>query len=214
MQSSENTEKKILQAAREEFIQTGFNGARMQAIAERAGVNKALLHYYFRSKDKLYKAALLDIMNTFWTTVEQEITTRSEITSFESAIRLMVETHFKVMGANPYFPRMLMREVIDGGNMIPLMAKEVVTRYGHIPAMLMKLFQREFSSAKAPPMKPVHLILNIMGMCIITFVTRPLVEPISNVFGTSLKFDEEFLKDRVDSIISIVKNGIFPKDSK
>lgn len=214
MQPSENTEKKILHAAREEFIKTGFSGARMQAIADRAEVNKALLHYYFRSKDKLYKAALLDILNTFWTTVEQEIASRPEITDFESIIRLIVESHIRVMSSNPLFPRMIIREVADGGTMMPLFAREMVTRYMHFPATINKLYQKEISSAKEPQMKTVHIILNILGMCIITFLFKPLIEPLSSEFGISVKFDEQFLQDRIDSIISTIKNGILPKDTK
>jgi AcrR family transcriptional regulator len=57
------TEAKILTSARTEFIGKGKAGARMQAIALNAGVNKALLHYYFRSKDQLYAAALKEILH-------------------------------------------------------------------------------------------------------------------------------------------------------
>jgi TetR/AcrR family transcriptional regulator len=50
-----NTEEKILQAAQIVFSKTGFSGARMDDIAKEAGINRALLHYYFRSKDKLFE---------------------------------------------------------------------------------------------------------------------------------------------------------------
>ena len=50
-----NTEDKIVNAAEAEFIERGYSGARMQAIADKAGINKALLHYYFRSKEKLFE---------------------------------------------------------------------------------------------------------------------------------------------------------------
>jgi AcrR family transcriptional regulator len=51
-----NTEEKILEAAAQEFIQKGRSGARMQEIANNAGINKALLHYYYRSKDMLFES--------------------------------------------------------------------------------------------------------------------------------------------------------------
>ncbi|HNA17232.1 MAG TPA: helix-turn-helix domain-containing protein, partial [Ferruginibacter sp.] len=51
---NKDTEQKILESARNVFIQKGLAGARMQDIADHAGVNKALLHYYFTSKDKLF----------------------------------------------------------------------------------------------------------------------------------------------------------------
>ena len=55
MKLSSDTEQKILQAATEIFLEKGHDGARMQVIADKAGINKALLHYYFRSKDKLFR---------------------------------------------------------------------------------------------------------------------------------------------------------------
>ncbi|HLP43493.1 MAG TPA: helix-turn-helix domain-containing protein, partial [Fibrobacteria bacterium] len=62
----DGTEKRILVAARKEFVAKGLDGARMQAIATSAGVNKALLHYYFRGKDRLYRTVLADTMRTVW----------------------------------------------------------------------------------------------------------------------------------------------------
>ena len=55
MESTTETEAKIIQAATEVFLEKGKDGARMQEIAQKANINKALLHYYFRSKDKLYE---------------------------------------------------------------------------------------------------------------------------------------------------------------
>ena len=56
MQRDVSTEQKIREAARKVFQAKGMHGARMQDIADTAGINKALLHYYFRSKDQLFEA--------------------------------------------------------------------------------------------------------------------------------------------------------------
>ena len=63
MVKEESTEQKILDAARTIFMRKGLNGARMQEIADEAGINKALLHYYFRSKDKLFYAIFKEAFN-------------------------------------------------------------------------------------------------------------------------------------------------------
>ena len=60
-----STEKKILEAAKKVFIAKGMAGARMQDIADEAGINKALLHYYFRSKDKLFETIFAEIAQRF-----------------------------------------------------------------------------------------------------------------------------------------------------
>ncbi|HOI50037.1 MAG TPA: helix-turn-helix domain-containing protein, partial [Prolixibacteraceae bacterium] len=58
----DKTEDKILDAAHEVFLRKGMDGARMQEIADEAGINKALLHYYFRSKEKLFEAILATVL--------------------------------------------------------------------------------------------------------------------------------------------------------
>ena len=60
-----STEKTILEAAKKVFLDKGFDGARMQEIADEAGINKALLHYYFRSKDKLFDAIFEEAFKQF-----------------------------------------------------------------------------------------------------------------------------------------------------
>lgn len=59
------TEQKILEAARKIFLEKGLDGARMQDIADKAGINKAMLHYYFRSKDKLFEQIFLEVAGHF-----------------------------------------------------------------------------------------------------------------------------------------------------
>ena len=61
----ENTEEKILKAAEEVFVQKGLDGARMQEIADKAGINKSLLHYYYRTKDKLFSKVFKIISHIF-----------------------------------------------------------------------------------------------------------------------------------------------------
>ena len=138
-----NTEKKILKAAREEFIQTGLKGARMQSIANRAEVNKALLHYYFRSKDKLYEAALSEVLISFWSALDKEFSKDNYAPDLESTIRLFVQTHVRTMIANPDFPRLILRELADGGEMIKLIAAEIISRFGAIPLKLMDRIKNE-----------------------------------------------------------------------
>src|SRR3954462_1734201 len=65
MQKDLSTEERILSAAQKVFLAKGMDGARMQDIADEAGINKALLHYYFRSKDKLFEQIFLNVATAF-----------------------------------------------------------------------------------------------------------------------------------------------------
>jgi TetR/AcrR family transcriptional regulator len=77
----QNAEQLILNAAREVFIERGMDGARMQEIADKAGINKALLHYYFRSKDKLFHAVFLEAFQQFQPQIELLINAEKTIHS-------------------------------------------------------------------------------------------------------------------------------------
>ena len=84
--SSENTEAQILKAAREVFIAKGLDGARMQEIADHAGINKALLHYYFRTKEKLFEAVFREVASNLFPAMKQvlsaELGIKEKITFF------------------------------------------------------------------------------------------------------------------------------------
>ena len=83
-------EEKIFDAAKEEFIERGFDGARMQSIADRAGISKAALHYYYRSKDKLFKKVVNFIFNMVFQNIKQKI---EEEQPFEAKVRSIIEMY-------------------------------------------------------------------------------------------------------------------------
>ena len=93
------TEKIILEAARLVFIRKGFDGARMQEIADEARINKALLHYYFRSKDKLFMAIFVDVIQAFISSSVKFIQDPGH--SVFDKIRLFVEKYISLIQENP-----------------------------------------------------------------------------------------------------------------
>jgi AcrR family transcriptional regulator len=206
------TEQKIIEAARKEFIETGLSGARMQKIAERAGVNKALLHYYFRSKEKLYEAALKDAAFTFWGTVETQIPQIEQSGDLKTLLQTLVGTFFRVMSANPDFPRMFIREIADGATTIPVLGEKIYERFGSIMPRFQKILQKEFSQGNMYPIDPFHLLISIVGMCIASVILQPVATAIVTKFGKTIDFDELYYKKRIDSIVGLVMHGIYKQD--
>lgn len=103
-----NTEEKIFEAASNVFIEEGSAGARMQTIADRAGINKALLHYYFRTKDHLFEAVFLKLaqkmLNKFSPIFEENL-------SLEEKIRFFFREHISFMQQNPKLPAFIISEI-------------------------------------------------------------------------------------------------------
>src|SRR6478735_10691909 len=98
MKKDLSTEEKILNAAKKVFLTKGMDGARMQDIADKAGINKALLHYYFRSKDKLFERIFIEEAQKFMPRVTHIML--SEMTLFEK-IEKFVGEYIDTLIQNP-----------------------------------------------------------------------------------------------------------------
>ena len=109
-----DTEQKIILAAKQEFIAKGFAGARTTSIAEAAGVTHAMLHYYFRTKEKLFDRILQDVIAT----LRQALFTPLEDMSlpFDVMIQNIIERHFDFLADNPDLPRFIISEVYSNQN--------------------------------------------------------------------------------------------------
>src|ERR687896_1327771 len=103
-----DTEQRILEAARVVFIRRGTAGARMQEIAHEAGVNQALLHYYFRSKDRLAEAAFREVAGRILPTVFEILGSDATI---EEKVQRFVNLYIDSLGASPFLPGYLLSEL-------------------------------------------------------------------------------------------------------
>ena len=102
------TEQRILEAARNIFIHKGYYGARMQEIADEAGINKALLHYYFRSKDRLFETIFQQSFSKF-VPVIGGILAGSD--PWQKKIGAFVENYLQLLYSNPYLPQFILNEI-------------------------------------------------------------------------------------------------------
>ena len=105
---AEKTEHKLLQVAQKHFVQKGFAGAKMQEIADEAQINKALLHYYFRSKDKLYEAVILQTLDEFIPMITAAF--ESDGTIWQR-IQKIVDTYIDLLSEMPHIPFFIIYEL-------------------------------------------------------------------------------------------------------
>jgi TetR/AcrR family transcriptional regulator len=210
----DSAEERILCAARQVFIERGLAGARMQMIADRAGVNKALLHYYFRSKERLYDAALEKILTTIGSALRKQLPQDNRIQDARGLLRRIITVYIGTLRANPDFPRFIMREFADGGSHLPRIADVFISGFGDIPQRIYTLLRKEPLREPFRTVVPVHIALNIVGMCIFTFMARPILDAIKGVTPFNLKFDDTFFNDRIDTIVAMACDGIFKEHRK
>jgi TetR/AcrR family transcriptional regulator len=166
----QNTEQKILQAAREIFMEKGMDGARMQDIADRAGMNKALLHYYFRNKEKLFETVFTEAATSFLSKVVIITTTESSVFT---KIEQFVHEYISMLVENPYLPLFILNEV----NKQP---KAFIMKLWGNKRPPVQLFlaqvKEEGQKGNIKPIEPEQLMVNMVSMCIFPFVARPMVQ--------------------------------------
>lgn len=196
-------EKAILEAAHLVFTRKGFAAARMDDIAREAGINLALLHYYFRSKDKLF-----DLV--FEHRIRQLLQGMAGIVAkgmpVRETIRAMVEHDIDMVRANPDLPLFILQELHHNPDRLVSLA----TQSGG-PRMMLKLLQAQVKSAVARgEIKPIdggQLLINIISMSVYPFVARPMVKAV-------LELDEDqfdrMVKKRKKEVADFILDALKP----
>ncbi|MFH1092016.1 MAG: TetR/AcrR family transcriptional regulator, partial [Pseudomonadota bacterium] len=106
-------EERILAAASQEFAKKGFFGARTQAIADAAGVNKAMVHYYYRTKEKLYSQVLRRSVGKLMTRVREAWQAEVPVTA---RVEKVIDAYLDNVSQDPNIIKILLRELVDGGD--------------------------------------------------------------------------------------------------
>jgi len=182
-----NTEKKILEAAKAVFIEKGKDGTTMQAIADKAEINKALLHYYFRNKDKLFMTVLEDTLFRFLPRIET--TFLSDIDFFEK-IRIVVKDYITLLSENPFIPAFMINEM----NRNPDGLFEQLLKSGIRIDLVFETIKKEIIKNNITNITPKHFFINLLSLCIFPFATRPLMQRV--LFENDTKAYDQFIEER------------------
>lgn len=166
----QSTEQRILNAAKKIFLTKGMDGARMQDIADEAGINKAMLHYYFRSKDKLFETIFTDIATHFFPRIVEIFEGNS--TLFEK-IELFCQEYIGKVQQAPYLPLFVLSEANKRPEM--LLKKMFGNRKPPVHLFFQQV-EKEIKEGKIKPISPAQLFLNMLSMCVFPFMAKPMLE--------------------------------------
>ena len=190
----DNTELKIKNAARKIFILKGMEGARMQEIADKAGINKALLHYYFRSKQKLFDTIFEEAFQQFVPDMHKLLSTSN---SSQEIVHSFVNAYFSILEKNPFLPQFILGELNrNPSRLINLMANKI-----GITSVVQK-GKKVFSSECIKLDKPVHLFVSILSMIIFPFIAQPIIHNV--FFNQNKEATNKFYAERKEYIINSV----------
>ena len=173
-----STEDKILLAASKVFTEKGFAGARTRDIADEAGINLALLNYYFRSKEKLFDQVMKVKIVLLFGKIIPIIS--NEKTTIEEKIDLASEKYFEILSKNPNLPLFVISEIQKKNSDI----KSILP----VEKILMNSVIIQQIKEKNPELNPFHFLLNFLGMTVFPFLARPVFQ------NFHIMNDDEFQK--------------------
>jgi TetR/AcrR family transcriptional regulator len=196
-----STEEKIFHSARKVFTKKGLSGARMQDIADEAGINKALLHYYFRSKEKLFEKIFEEASTKMFAKLTEFIDSK-ELNLFEK-IEKMVENQIAMSIENPFLPAFVINEFHQNaeGTICQAMVEKM-----NVSNKLVEHIQEAINQGFIRPINPVQLFINIISLSMFPFVSKPILQMNMNV--TEEQFAllmEQRKKDVADFVIRAIK---------
>ncbi len=196
------TREKIIEAARHEFAGFGQAGARVERIAQTAGVNKAMIYYHFHSKELLYQ----DVVKGFFTKVMTELRTRTSAgATLPEFLMGALETHISIYRNHPEFLRILLRELANyEGEAIEWMAQ--IIRESQFPMETVARFREASENGTFRPVDPQQALISFVMMSLGYLMMAPLAD---RVWGVEDRV--AFIEKRKHAIVDLFLNGVLAR---
>ena len=204
-----DTESKILQAARVVFTRRGTSGARMQEIAAEAGVNQALIHYYFGSKEQLaerifFEAAgkLLQAMSVF----------ANPTATLRELVEQFVAAYIDTIRHTPFIPGYILAETTQSPERLDALMQRAL---GAAPAQIAmrarvrieQLIVAHVADGTMRPLTPRQLLVNVMALVAFPFVARPILSAVLAADGADF---DDFIDERKHELPGFILNALRP----
>jgi AcrR family transcriptional regulator len=193
--STEETERRILDAAHAVFVRAGTAGARTLEIAKEAGVNPALLHYYFRTKERLAEAVFRRAAGQLLPAVVRILGSDAPL---EDKVEQVVQVELQFLSKAPYLPAYILSELAHhpdrAPQLIAAVTGEVPVAIGtHLRSVLATQIDARVRDRTMHPISPDQFAVNLLALCVFPFAARPLFMAL---FGIDEKGFEQFIDRR------------------
>ena len=177
-----NSEERIKAAARKVFHQKGYAGTRTRDIAEEAGINHAMVNYYFRSKEKLFQIVMIETMTYFFQGISAIL--NEETTSLEQKIEQVVAKYIDLLLEEPELPTFVFNEVRS--NPEPFIENSPIYK-----ALQNSVLARQYTEAVArgEVSEPnlLQMVLNVISLVIFPFITQPILIALNKIDNDQYK---------------------------
>ena len=198
------TEEKIFEAATDVFLDKGMDGARMQDIANHAGINKALLHYYYRTKDHLFNTVFelmaRKMLKKFAPVFDENLT-------LEEKIRFFFHEHIKFMQENPRLPAFVLNEINRNPERITKLLKNI--EFDEIGKKLFEQHKEELKKYNITIETLPQIMTSIAAISVFPFAAKGLIEAILGKLGSDF---DTYIENRKEFAPEFVINALKKHD--
>ncbi len=204
-----DTERRILDAAHAVFVRRGTAGARMQEIAEEAGVNKALLHYYFRNKARLGDAIFRRVAQGLFARVGVILGSSAGL---EDKVRQVVALYIDQLAATPYAPGYLIGEISQhperARQMLEAVSQMRAQAIGeHFIAALDRQLHTAAHEGRIRPISVEQFLANLASLCVFPFAARPMLAAVLQLDDRGF---DRFVHERKTTLADFFLNALRP----
>jgi TetR/AcrR family transcriptional regulator len=207
MIQEKDPQQRILKAALKEFSVYGLTGARIDRIAKAANINKAMIFYYFSSKENLYQLVVKNVFQQVAPGIIQLVSSHPVPGVF---LEKVTEFYIGIFSKNPDFVRMVGLELIQNPkNIVSAVTRFFQEKDGQIaPPQLIRLIEEWKEKKLISEDDPFQFMLNIVSLSILSFIVRPFLEGIFRLDPEWTPYQEDFVEKRMKSVINILKRGM------
>jgi TetR/AcrR family transcriptional regulator len=206
MRKAEQTRQAILHAAIAEFAHETVAGARIDEIARAAGVNKALLYYYFRDKEQLYGAVLDEIFSSLTARV---IPVLDSDLPPQRKLRTYIEAYFDAVASRPEVPRILQQEMMRAGrDGSPHLQRIAETYTRPLAVRVRKVLEQGMNHGDFRKMDSRHAALNIVATVVFYFTAAPMLRAVFQYDPLS----PEQIAERKTAVLDFIVHAMLPTE--
>ena len=196
-----SAEERILTAAKKVFLAKGMSGARMQDIADEAGINKALVHYYFKNKEQLFEKIFMELSTSFF---PKMVAIFASPDSLKKKIESFCSAYIDNILDNPHIPLFVLNEISQRP---ATFIKKVLKVSPLNMAFMSQQIDAQIKAVNIKPISAVQLMMNVLSMCIFPFIGKPILMNI-------MKLDEGVFRQLMEARKREIPKFIFDSIKK